>query len=175
VVSYAGRYFLSARTPNATRVSALIRLCALRADGPAGPDAAPKQLGYFARLGQKDANAGTYQRRAPTSYGGYSDYGEPTMDLPDSEVGRREIGSLYNPSELNWVDQDTTEPWVDFRDPQPDVTCKGKLQRRGFYKSTCELIDLDDLHFTVSGNIQMGERIAHLTPLVKGTGRGAAN
>lgn len=69
-------------------------------------------------------------------------------------MGNRAIGAVYNPEELNWVDQDSSEPWVDFRNQGPDITCKGKLQRRGFYKSTCELIDLDDLHFTVRPHVR---------------------
>ena len=114
--------------------------------GPVAPtDTPPKPGGYFARLARPDAS-GSFQRKTPASYG-YK--GDPIMDLPETAVATRGIGSFYDPSELNWVDQDASEPWIDYRDKGAAITCKGKLQRRGFYKSTCQLIDLDDLHFTV--------------------------
>ena len=112
----------------------------LCSDGPKGLP--PKPGGYFARLGRSEG--GTYQRRVPMSFGG----SDIAMDLPGSDLASRGIGAPYDANELNWVDREP-EPYIDFRDQGPSVTCKGKQQRRGFYPSTCELIDLDDLHFTV--------------------------
>jgi ribosomal protein S18 len=65
------------------------------------------------------------------------------------EFAKRGGGEMYEPEDLNWVDQ-AEEEYVDVREkgaPEEQV-CRGKRQRHGFKAPTCDLIDLDDVHFT---------------------------
>jgi len=82
---------------------------------------------------------------------------------PDLDITKRGPGSMYSPEELNWVDQHE-EPQPDFRNTGPEIVCRGKRQRHGFKAATCDLMDLDDLHFT---NLALIQRFMNETGTIK--------
>mmetsp|Transcript_6588 Transcript_6588/g.15113 ORF Transcript_6588/g.15113 Transcript_6588/m.15113 type:complete len:220 (+) Transcript_6588:26-685(+) len=115
----------------------------LSGDAPP-PDEPPKFTGgYFSNL-----VADTENKDKSIDYGNDDEPGEDEI-IPSDLSSRGSSVNPYAPEELNWVDQGPMNTWKDFRNAEaPDSVCRGKRQRHGFTPTTCELIDLDDLHFT---------------------------
>jgi len=102
-----------------------------------------KPGGYFARhLGRGDDGDSQPFSMDWTPTQPFEDVPEP---IPGGDYFKG--GQTYIPEELNWVDRPEKKK-TDHRSSAPEESCRGKRQRHGFKAATCNLMDLDDLHYT---------------------------
>lgn len=109
-----------------------------------------KPGGYFARhLGRNDSGdsqAFSMDWTPLSQFDNSESFKIPGGDYFDSGNTANDA-TMYTPEELNWVDRPERKV-ADPRSWAPEESCRGKRQRHGFKAATCNLMDLDDLHYT---------------------------